>query len=91
MYKYEIGETVYKPKGYAFIGTVVGRYTVDGGNRYDVQVDGKQAIARLHELMRKDLIKIPRVHTLMELEGLLMNCHGMIHIFSEEQLARYDK
>ncbi len=89
MFKYDIGQIVYKPKGYTFIGKVVGRYTVDGGNRYDVQVNGKLAVERLHDLMRKDLVKIPRVHTLMELEGLLMNCHGMIHIFSEEQLALY--
>lgn len=88
MYKFNIGETVQKAKGYKYKGVVVGRYEVEGGIRYDVQIDGKAAIARLHHLMQEHLIAIPRVHTLMELENMLENCHGMIHIFSEDQLER---
>lgn len=71
MYKFNISETVQKAKGYKYKGVVVGRYEVEGGIRYDVQIDGKAAIKRLHHLMRENLIAIPRVHTLMELENML--------------------
>ena len=88
MFKFKEGDKVKKPKGYRFVGKIVGEgYKVEGGNRYNVQIDGKEAVARLHELMREKKITM-RAATLIEVEEMLLNCHGMIHIFSEEQLEK---
>lgn len=85
--KFKEGDKVKKAKGYSFIGVVRSAYTVDGGNRYDVQVDGKASVARLYKLLEEGAITIKSAKTLIELEELLMNCDGMIHIFAEEQLV----
>lgn len=85
--KFKVGDKVKKAKGYCFIGVVRSAYTVEGGNRYDVQIDGKASVARLHELLQEKAIVIKSARTLIELEELLMNCAGMIHIFAEEQLV----
>lgn len=82
-------QLVQKKTGYTFIGRVVSRYEVDGGIRYDVQVDAEVSIKRLHEMMREKKIVIQDATTLIEIEDLMRNCHGMVHIFSEEQLKEY--
>lgn len=90
MFKFKIGDKVKKAKGYTFNGVIVSAYEVGGGIRYDVQVDGKASIERIHELMREKKISIISAKTLIEIEEMLMNCHGMIHIFSEKQLQLAD-
>lgn len=87
--RFKIGDIVAKKSGYKFIGKVVSAYQVEGGNRYDVQVDGTIAVARLHRLIKEEKIT-NSAKALIELEDMLMNCHGMIHIFSEEQLSKYE-
>lgn len=87
MFKFQIGDSVKKKSGYLFNGIVVGRYEVEAGNRYDVQINGVESINRLHEMMKEKKVVMTNATVLMELEDLLMNCHGMIHIFSEEQLV----
>lgn len=84
--KFKTGDRVKKINGYKYNGVVVAGYKVDGGIRYDVQIDGKASVSRLNELMKNKEILMTSARVLMEVEELLMNCHGMIHIFSEEQI-----
>lgn len=86
MFKFEIGDTVYKPKGYNFIGKVVSRYEVEGGNRYDVQVDASIFDPVIDRLLQEDFSG--ELNTAIGL--MAMNCHGMIHIFSEGQLEAFN-
>lgn len=83
-FEFEIGDKVQKKKGYIFRGVVVGRYEVEGGVRYDVQVNTLEArqfvLGELyHEtgMTKKQRTKV---------YNFVNNCHGMIHIFAEEQL-----
>ena len=88
MFKFEIGDQVFKPKGYNFIGKVVSRYTVDGGNRYDVQIDTTEAEVFVHGLRDKYGIENNEFEKL--LTEYIINCDRMIHIFAEEQLEKYE-
>lgn len=83
MYKFKIGELVEKATGYKFRGLVVGRYKVEGGIRYDVQIDGQSAYLYVKKMYDSGLIN---VHEYSFLSDAVMNCHGMIHIFAESQL-----
>lgn len=83
MYKFEIGERVKKIKGYIYRGIVKSRYEVDGGIRYDIQVDTQDAIRLVEFLAKKYSMTNEDV---LSLHGWVMNCDGMIHIFAEEQL-----
>jgi len=84
MYKFEIGELVEKASGYKFRGRVVSRYEVDGGIRYDVQVDGTFAYEYVKKMFDGGLINSYEYSFLAD---AVMNCHGMIHIFAESQLT----
>lgn len=90
VYKFRIGDRVCKVKGYSFVGVVVGRYRVEGGVRYDVQVQAQHSIDRLYALMNDQKIKMTSAKALMEVEAMISNCDGMIHIFAEEQLKQYE-
>lgn len=84
MPKFKVGDRVRKVKGYRYEGIVIGvSKTTYGDTRYDVQVDTHPALAKLDEMADAysftDEMK-------EELGRYIGNCHGMIHIFSEEQL-----
>jgi hypothetical protein len=83
-FKFEIGDRVKKNKGYIFRGIVKSRYEVDGGIRYDVQIDAQEAIRLVEHLSAKYKMSNDDV---LELHGWIMNCDGMIHIFAENQLV----
>ena len=75
-----------KVKGYKFEGVVVSGYVVEGGERYDVQVDGTHGVRMLKSMLVKGDIILNDHLAAVYLEELLMNCDGMIHIFSDKQL-----
>jgi hypothetical protein len=78
-----IGDRVEKSSGYLFSGIVKSRYTVDDGNRYDVQVDSKEAENYILKLNESGTID---EYEFKQLLKYVKNCHGMIHIFNEHQL-----
>ena len=84
--KFKTGDKVQKSKGYKFNGVVVSGYVVEGGERYDVQVDGQDAIRDLRRMIAKEDVQVNSHKAQHDLEELLMNCDGMIHIFSDKQL-----
>lgn len=83
MFKFEIGDIVKKSAGYKFEGRIVSRYEVEGGIRYDVQVDGTFAFDYLTAMYVDGPMN---EHDYDILSDAIMNCHGMIHIFAESQL-----
>lgn len=85
-YKFEIGDVVMKSKGYRYVGRVVSRYKVEGGIRYDVQVDPMVFAEKVGELSITYRMSERHERFLRE---IVTNCNGMIHIFAEEQLELY--
>ncbi len=82
--KFKAGDRVRKVKGYKFEGIIMSAYTLpDDEIRYDVRVDCTRALADLDEMARA--YSFPQEIT-DRLGNYIGNCHGMIHIFAEEQL-----
>lgn len=87
MFKFEIGDRVRKIKGYHYDGVILARYVTGEGNRYDVQVNGSNMIAPIEALGAKygiDEAGMGLIHSINQ------RCNGMIHIFAEEQLEKYE-
>ena len=89
--KFKIGEVVRKTSGYRFVGVVRAAYEVEGGERYDVQVDGNIFADEIRTMITTGAIAIEHSSDVIENQLLeyASNCHGMIHIFSDSQLDIY--
>lgn len=83
--KFKVGNKVRKVSGYRFDGTVIAAFKNTVGQiRYSVQVDATEARRLVQEM--SDACSFTEEMT-EQLTRWVSNCDGMIHIFSEEQLA----
>ena len=77
-------QKLHKPKGYPFASVELGRVvTTEGKDRVVAQIDGRISQAFINTLHSKYDFEADELIRLME---MAQNCHGMIHIFSPEQV-----
>lgn len=86
-YKYKVGQTVVKKKGYKFSGKILARYETENGKRYDVMLDNSTATKVILDTLQYKLTE----DEVAAITHALKNGQGMIHIFSEEQLESMEE
>ena len=81
-------QKLHKPKGYPFTSVELGRVvTTDAKERVIAQVDTTEAVEFINKMIR--VYSIPKVDAERML-AIAENCHGMIHIFSPDQVELID-
>lgn len=79
---------LHKPKGYPFASVELGRViTIEAKERVIAQVDSTESIKFVQEVALKYKISSEEENRLI---AIAQNCHGMIHIFSPEQVELVD-